>query len=141
MIRYILARIYSVNRTATEIIKDVTILKVIKWIQTSGTDVSEKSIKNCFEKSSFGNPNVVADETVDHGFEELLQEVSSDVIVEEFLEFDDCVDRCQPEVNTSCVDWREELLAKCIQSVTQVTFFVGMNVNLNKSIGREKSTI
>ena len=59
----------------------------------------------------------MADETVDHGFEELLQELISDVIVEEFLEFDDCVRRCQPEVNT-CVDWREELVAKCIQSVT-----------------------
>ena len=80
--------------------------------------MSEKTIKNCFEKSSFGNPNVVADETVDHEFEELLQELSSDVTVEEFLEFDDCVDTCEPEVNTSSVDWREELRAKCIQSVT-----------------------
>ena len=30
------------------------------------------------------------------------------------LEFDEC----DPEVNTSSVDWREELWAKCIQSVT-----------------------
>ena len=80
--------------------------------------MSEKTIKNCFEKSSFGNPNVVADETVDHEFEKLLQELSSDVTVEEFLEFDDCVDTCEPEVNTSSVDLREELRAKCIQSVT-----------------------
>ena len=71
-----------------------------------------------FEKCSLGNPKVVADETVDHEFEELLQELSSDVTVEEFLEFDDCVDTCEPEVNTSSVDWREELRAKCIQSVT-----------------------
>ena len=35
LIRYILAHIDSVNRTATEIIKDVTILKVTEWIQTS----------------------------------------------------------------------------------------------------------
>ena len=118
LIRYILARIDSVNRTAREIIKDVTILKVIEWIQTSWADVSEKTIKNCFEKCGFGNPNVVADETVDHEFEELLQELSSDVTVEEFLEFDDCDDTCEPEVNTSSVDWREELQAKCIQSVT-----------------------
>ena len=33
---------------------------------------------------------------VDHEFEELLQELSSDVTVEEFLEFDDCVDTCEP---------------------------------------------
>ena len=38
--------------------------------------------------------------TVDHEFEELLQELSSDITVEEFLEFDDCVDTWEPEVNT-----------------------------------------
>ena len=103
---------------STEIIKDVNILNVIEWIQTSWADVSEKTIKNCFEKCGFGNPNVVADETADHEFEELLQELSSDVTVEEFLEFDDCVDRCEPEVNTSSVDWRENLRAKCTLSVT-----------------------
>ena len=50
LIRYILACINSVNRTATEIINDVTILKVIEWIQTLWADVSEKSINSCFEK-------------------------------------------------------------------------------------------
>ena len=59
----------------------------------------------------------MANETVDHEFEEILQEVSSDVTVEEILEFDECVDTCQPEVNTSSVDWGEELRTKCIQSV------------------------
>ena len=99
-----------------ESIKAITIMKVIAWIQTSWADVSEKTIKNCFEKCGFGNPNVVTDETVGHEFEELLQQLSSDVAVKEFLEFDDCLDTCEPEVNTSTVDWREELRAKCIQS-------------------------
>ena len=103
MIRFILARINSVNRTATEIIKDVFILKVIEWIQTSWVDVSEMTTKNCFEKCSFSNPNVVADEKVDHEFEEPLQELSSDVTVEEFLEFDNGVDTCELELNTSSV--------------------------------------
>ena len=43
-IRYILTCIDSVNRTATEIIKDVSILNVIEWIQTSWADVNEKTI-------------------------------------------------------------------------------------------------
>ena len=70
--------------------------------------MSEKTIKNCFENCGFGNPSGVADETVDHEFEELLQELNSDVTVEEFLKFDDCVDKCESEVNTSSVDWRQE---------------------------------
>ena len=79
----------------------------------------EKAIKNCFEKCGFSNPNVAADETIDHEFEELLQELSSDVTVEEFLEFHDCVNTCEPEVNIPSVDCREELRAiKCIQLFT-----------------------
>ena len=70
--------------------------------------MSEKTIKNCFEKCGFGNTNIVADETVDREFEELLQELSSDVTVEEFLEFDDCVDTYEPVVSTSSLDWRED---------------------------------
>ena len=65
--------------------------------------MSEKTIKNCFEKCGFGSLNVVADETVDHKFKELLQELSSDETVKEFLEFGDCVNTCEPEVNTSSV--------------------------------------
>ena len=45
----------------------------------------EKTIKSCFEKCGFGNTDIVADETVDREFEKLLQELSSDVTVEEFL--------------------------------------------------------
>ena len=71
--------------------------------------MSEKTIKNYFEKCAFGNPNVVVDKAVDHEFEGILQELSSDVIVEKFLKFDDCVDTCEPEVS---------LRTKCIQSVT-----------------------
>ena len=62
----------------------------------------EETINNSFEKRGFGNPNVVADETFDHEFEEILQEFSSDITIEEFLEFD---------VNTSSVlRWTYHLL-------------------------------
>ena len=75
--------------------------------------MSEKTVKNCFEKCSSGNPNVAADKTVDHEFEELLQELSSEVTVKEFLESEGCVDTCEPKVNTSSFDWGEELRVKC----------------------------
>ena len=116
-IPYIFARVDSVNRTTTEIAKDVTMMKVIEWIQTSSADVSEKTIKKCFEKFGFHNPTVVANKMIDHEFEELLQELSSDLTVEEFLDFNYCVDTSEPELNTSSVDWREKLRGKCIQSV------------------------
>ena len=55
--------------------------------------------------------------SVDHEFDELLEEFCSNATAEEILEFDDCVDTCEPVVNTLSVDWRHELKAKCIQSV------------------------
>ena len=79
--------------------------------------MSESTIKNCFEKFGFSKPGVMADETGDHEFDEFLQELCSNATVEEFLEFDDCVDTCEPVVNTLPVDWRQELRAECIQSV------------------------
>ena len=82
LIRYIVARIDKGNRSASEITKDVTILKVIKSIQTSWAEVSENTIKNRFLKWGFDEPDVVADVTVDHEFDELLQELCSDTTVE-----------------------------------------------------------
>ena len=64
-------RIDTGNRSALEIIKNVTILTVIEWIQTSWAEVSENKIKNCCEKCGFGKLNAVTDETVDHEFDGL----------------------------------------------------------------------
>ena len=75
--------------------------------------MSENTIKNYFDKFGFAKSDVVADETVD----ELKQEFCSDATVEKFLEFGDCVDTCEPVVNTLSVDWRQELRVKFIQSV------------------------
>ena len=65
----------------------------------------------------FSKPDVVADETVDHELDELLQELCFDATDEEFLKFDDCLDNCEPVVNTLSVDWRQKLRAESIQSV------------------------
>ena len=120
MIHYILARIDTGNRSASEIIKDVTILKVIECIQTSWVELSKNTVKDCFEKfdkPGFGKTDVVADETVDNEFDGLLQELCSDATVKEFLKFDDSFDTCEPLVNTLPGDWGQELTAECIQSV------------------------
>ena len=87
-----------------EISNNVTILKVIEWVQTSWTEVSESTIKNCLEKCVFSKPDAVADETVDHELDELLQELCFGATDEEFLKFDDCLDNCEPVVNTLSVD-------------------------------------
>ena len=59
----------------------------------------------------------MADDLIDHVFDEFLLELCSNATAKESLEFDDCVDTCEPVVNTVSVDWRQGLRAKCIQSV------------------------
>ena len=119
LVRFIVARIDMGDQSASKIIEDVTILKVISWIQASWAEVTEDTIKHCFEKCGFGKPDVVAEDTLDDEFNELLRELCPDVTVDEFVEFDDSVDTCEPAVNLQSIDWREELRFISIQSVLQ----------------------
>ena len=80
---------YGIGDTTTVIsgeAADVPITRIKAWMERLAELVKgyslEDTIENCFEKCGFGNLNV-AHETVDH-----------DVTVEEFLEFEDCVDTC-----------------------------------------------
>ena len=101
----LLACIDTGNWSALQIIKDVTILKVIKWIQISWPEVFGNTIKNFSQKCGFGK----TDETVDYEFDQLLQELCSEATVKDFLEFEACVDTCEPVVNTLSADWKQEL--------------------------------
>ena len=98
--------------------------------------MSENTIRNCFEKCGFGKPDVVADETVEHEFDELLQELCSDPTIQEFLEFDDCVGTCEPVVKTFSVYWRQELRAEWGQLKTlgtQLGYLFGYSKKTNLS--------
>ena len=68
LICYSLARMNSVNGTATEIIKGFTILKVIEWIRNFMGWCERKDHQELFWKVRFGNPNVVINETVNYEF-------------------------------------------------------------------------
>ena len=50
LVKYVLARIDQ-NQSATEIVKNVDILQAIRWVQESWEEVTNVTIKNCFEKS------------------------------------------------------------------------------------------
>ena len=104
------------GKLASDIIKEVTILKVIPWIQAAWNEVTSDTIKHCFEKCGFGTPEILAEENIDEEFDELLKELCPETSVEEFVDFDACVDICDPAVNTLSVDWRENLRAKCVQA-------------------------
>ena len=43
--------------------------------------------------------------------------ISVSFSVEEFISFDACVDTCEPSINLQNVDWRQDLRARCVQSI------------------------
>ena len=86
LIRYILTRINTGNRSALEIIKDVTILKFMLWLIKQFTIALMSFYKNfvpMHQSKNFRNLTITFD----------------------FCEF---------LVNTLSVDWRQELRAECI---------------------------
>ena len=62
--------------TVSKIVEDVNILKVISWIQEAWRGVEDKTIKNCFEKCGFTQPDSRLEESVDEEFEELISELA-----------------------------------------------------------------
>lgn len=120
LVRYVVSRI-DANQTASDIVGEITILKVISWIQEAWAGVQASTIKHCFEKCGFGEPNTVrctqSDETDDAEFDELLKELGGDTSVDEFVDFDTDAPTCQPDYDTESVSWRDDLRFHCIQSV------------------------
>ena len=45
------------RKIATEIIKEVNILKAVDWLQTTSEQLSNQCIQNCFKKCGFKVPN------------------------------------------------------------------------------------
>ena len=49
LIKYVLARVNE-KKSASEIVKSLNVLQAIQWVQESWKDVTNATIKNCFEK-------------------------------------------------------------------------------------------
>ena len=102
--------------TTSEIVKDVNILKVITWIQEAWRGVEDKTIKNCFEKCGFSQPDTRLYERVDEEFEELTRKHCPDTSIDDSVSFGDCIETCQHCCNVGSVAWREDLRVESIQA-------------------------
>ena len=96
------------NKTANEIIEEVTILKAINWILQAWRSVKGETIINCFKQCGFqtdlsSTPNPHQN---DQEFEDLLNTLST----EDF-------NTSEPTIDPSEVDWRESSLSQCLAEV------------------------
>ena len=78
LVCYVVSRIDE-GKTASQIIKEVHILKAITWLQTAWKSVVPETIKHCFKECGFdvGNTSVVNEE-IDTVFQELLAQISDE---------------------------------------------------------------
>ena len=117
LVKYILARINEYS-SATQIIKDVNILMAIRWAQEAWKEVTETTIKNCFEKSGIiKNYDLMEIEKKDLEFEALVQEFSPDVSTTDYVNFDANLPVCEPLINEHKIYYLQKSREDCINAV------------------------
>ena len=89
LVKYVLARIQE-DASAAQIVKGVDLLKVIQWLQEAWKDVTNLTIKNCFEKCGTKRDNKLmeVEEDDDFEFEATVIEFSTDISAAEYANFD-----------------------------------------------------
>ena len=113
------------SKNASEIIKDVNIVKPIHWSQVAWRDVSTETIINCFQKYGFGQEsvnNITNDNEKDEEFESLLTRLREDekITFEEFVNLDDNRTTLAGQVNTDLIDWQQQAQEEAMKEVVQI---------------------
>ena len=96
------------NIKATDIIQDVDVLKTISWIKSAWGEVSEETIVNCFKKCGFRKSQhyvQLTDFAEKEEFQSLVIELSTDVSVAEYIDFDREFVTSQPLIDVKNISW------------------------------------
>lgn len=109
LVKHVLARIND-GHSATDIVKSVSILQAIRWLQQSWKEVASLTIKNCFEKCGIVklSEELTELEENDLEFEALVREFTTDISAAQFANFDENVPVSEPLINENDIDWREK---------------------------------
>ena len=89
LVKYVLVRIQE-DASATQIVKGVDVLVAIRWLQEAWKEVTNLTIKNCFEKCGIKGDNELmeVEEDDDLEFEALVKEFTADISAAEYANFD-----------------------------------------------------
>ena len=119
LLKFVISRIDD-NRKASDIIKEVDVLKAISWIKASWEEVSDQTVINCFHKCGFRNQPrdedvQTLDQDIDREFADLVKELAGDVDPNDYVDFDREVVSSMPAVDTGNLGWRQELRKEIIE--------------------------
>ena len=91
--------------TAAEIVKEVDILKTIRWIQEAWVSVSEYVIRKCLQKCGFTDETCAEVDTNDEEYASLVKEINFEVSTEDFIAIDNAAPCYRTPFDTSTCEW------------------------------------
>ena len=115
---YGLARIQECA-SAAQIVKGVDVLVAIRWLQEAWKEITNLTIKNCFEKCGIKRDNELmeVEDYDDLEFEALLKEFTTDISAAEYANFDENVPASEPMINEFEIDWRQRVREDSINAI------------------------
>ena len=92
-LKFVISRVND-KKTASEIVKEVDVLKAIRWVKEAWYQVDEKTIRKCFRNCGF-IPKVCeeieSNDQIDTEFEELVRRIDGDASSADYIDADDMV--------------------------------------------------
>ena len=107
------------DASATQIVKAVDVLVAIQWLQKAWKDVSNLTIKNCFEKCviKWEIELMEVQEDVDLKFAALAKEFTIDISAAEYANFDENVPASESMINQFEINWRQRAREDSINAI------------------------
>ena len=108
------------DASATQIAKGVDVAVDIRWLQNAWKEVTNLTIKNCFEKCGIKGDNelIEDEENDDFEFEALVKEFTTDVsAAAEYANVDKNFPASKPMINEFEIDWRQRVREDSINAI------------------------
>ena len=109
------------DASTTQIVKGVDVLVTIRSLQEAWKEVTNLTIKNCFEKCGIKGDNELmeAEEEDDLEFEALVKEFTTDVSAAEYANFNENVPASEPMINEFEINWRKRVREDSINAMSE----------------------
>ena len=105
--------------SVTQIVRGVDVLVANRWLQEVWKEVTNLTIKNCFEKCGIKGDNELMEvkEDDDMEFKALVKKFTTDISAEEYANFDENVPASEPMINEFEVDWQQRVREYSINAI------------------------
>ena len=114
------------GKKTSEIIQGVDLLQCMRWVNQAFEQITQDTIKDCFEKCGFLEVCLLAEEP-DEKFENLLKTLPIDVMSDEYASSGNDVDTSEIPINVQKKGWEDILRKQCIEKVNAVPDKIGIS--------------